>query len=79
MSYIGRPQSVSFDTYMKPSPLRFTMQQNLHWTSSGSLILNRLAISLITSPHLVTHPVLVTGLSVDQARSKLLLLYLQPR
>jgi hypothetical protein len=28
MSYIGRLQSVSFDTYRAPSPLGFTMQQD---------------------------------------------------
>jgi hypothetical protein len=70
MSYIGRLQSVSFDTYRAPSPLGFTMQQTLHWTSSGSLILTGMAITLITSPHLVTHSVLVLGLSVGRARSK---------
>jgi hypothetical protein len=30
MSYIGRLQSVSFDTYREPSPLGFIMQQTLH-------------------------------------------------
>jgi hypothetical protein len=79
MSYIGRLQSISFDTYKEPSPLGFTMQQTLHWTSSGSLILNGLAIALIASPHLVTHSILVSGLSVGRGRSRLLLLYLQPR
>jgi hypothetical protein len=79
MIYIRRLQSVSFDTYRAPSPLGFTIQQTLHWTSSGSLILTRLAIALIASPHLVTHSVLVLGLSVGRARSKLILLYLQPR
>jgi hypothetical protein len=77
MSYIGRLQSVSFDTYREPSPLGFTMQQTLHWTSLGSLILIGMAIALITSPHLVTHSVLVLGLYVGQARSMLLFLYLQ--
>jgi hypothetical protein len=78
MSYIGRLQSVSFDTYRAPSPLGFTMQQTLHWTSSGSLIMIGLAIALIASPHLVTHSVLVPSLSVGRARSRLLFLYLQP-
>ena len=79
MSYIGRSQSVSFDTYRDPSPLGFTIHQTLHWTSSGSLILTRLAITLITSPHLVTHSVLLPSLSVGRSRSMLLLLYLQPK
>jgi hypothetical protein len=57
MSYIGRMQSISFDTYRAPSPFGFTMQHNLHWTSSGSLILTGLAITLIASPHMVTHSV----------------------
>jgi hypothetical protein len=43
--------------YLHQSPLGFTMQHTLHWTSSGSLILTRLAITLITSPHLVTSTV----------------------
>jgi hypothetical protein len=30
MSYIGKLQSVSFDTYRAPSPLGFIMQQTLH-------------------------------------------------
>jgi hypothetical protein len=71
MSYIGRLQSVSFDTYREPSPLGFIMQQTLHWTSSGSLILTGMAITLIASPHLVTHLVLVLGLSVGRERSKM--------
>jgi hypothetical protein len=75
MSYIGRLQSISFNTYRAPSPLGFTMQHNLHWTSSGSLILTGLVITLIASPHMVTHSVLVPDLSVGQARSRLLLLY----
>jgi hypothetical protein len=79
MSYIGKMQSVSFDTYMTPSLFGFTMQQTLHWTSSGSLILTGMAIALITIPHLATHSVLVVGLSVGQERSRMLLLYLQPR
>jgi hypothetical protein len=79
MSYIGRMQSVSFDTYRESSPLGFIMQQNLHWISSSSLILTGLAITLIASQHLVTHLVLFLGLSIGQARSKLLFLYLQPR
>jgi hypothetical protein len=78
MSYIGRMQRVSFDTYIEPSPLVFTTQQTLHWTSSGSLILTGLVISLITIQHLVTHSVLVPGLFVGRARSRLLFLYLQP-
>jgi hypothetical protein len=69
MSYIGRMQSISFDTYIEPSPLGFIMQHNLHWTSSGSLILTGLTITLIASPHMVTHSVLVLGLSVGRARS----------
>jgi hypothetical protein len=43
----------------------------LHYISSGLLILTGLAIALITSPHLVTHSVLVPGLSVGRERSKL--------
>jgi hypothetical protein len=77
MSYIGRIQIVSFNTYREPSPSRFTMQQTLHWTSMGSLILTRFAIELITSPHLVTHSILILSLSVGQARSNMLFLYLQ--
>jgi hypothetical protein len=42
----------------------------------GLLIPTGLVIALITSPHLVTHLVLVPGLSVGRARSKLPLLYL---
>jgi hypothetical protein len=76
MSYIGKLQSVSFNMYMAPSPLGFTMQQSLYWTSSGSLILTVLAIALIASPHLVTHSILVSGLSVGRERSRLLLLYI---
>jgi hypothetical protein len=64
MIYTGRLQSVSFDTYMAPSLLGFTMKKNIHWTSSGSLILTRLVIKLITSPHLVTHLALVQVLFV---------------
>ena len=79
MSYIGKLQSVSFDTYKAPSPLGFIMQQTLHWISSGLLIPTRLVIALIASPHMVTHSVLVPGLSVGRARSKLSLLYLQLR
>jgi hypothetical protein len=79
MSYIGKFQIISFDTYRAPSPLGLTIQQTLHWTSSGSLILTGLAIELIASPHLVTHLVLVLGLFVGQARIRMLLLYLQPR
>jgi hypothetical protein len=79
MSYIGRMQSISFDTYRVPSPLGFTIQQNLHWTSSGSLILTGLAIELIESPYLVTHSLLVLGLYVGRERSRLLFLYLHPR
>ena len=79
MSYIGRLQRMYFDIYMAPSPLRLIMQQNLHYISSGLLILTGLEITLIASPHLVTHSVLVMGLSVGRARSKLPLLYLQPR
>jgi hypothetical protein len=79
MSYIRRMQSISFDTYITPSPLGFIIEQTLHWTSSGSLILTRMAITLIASPHLVTHTILVLGLSVGPARSRLPLLFLQPR
>jgi hypothetical protein len=71
MSYIGKLQSVSFDMYRAPSPLGFIMQETLHYISSGLLILTGLAIALISSPHLVTHLVLVLGLSVGQARSKM--------
>jgi hypothetical protein len=77
MSYIGKLQSVSFDTYRAPSPLGFIMQQNLHYISLGLLISTGLAIALIASPHLVTHSVFILGLSVGHARSKLPLLYLQ--
>jgi hypothetical protein len=55
MSYIEKMQSVSFDTYRAPSPLGFIMQQTLHYISSGLLIPIGLGITLITSPHLVTH------------------------
>jgi hypothetical protein len=79
MRYIGRLQSVSFDTYRAPSPLSFIMQQNLHYISSGLLILTGLAITLIASPHVVTHSVLVLGLYVGRSRSKIPLLYLQSR
>jgi hypothetical protein len=79
MSYVGRMQSISFNTYREPSPLGFTMQKNLHWTSLGSLILTGLVIALIASPLLVTHSVLVLSLSVGRERSRLLLLYIQPR
>jgi hypothetical protein len=64
MSYIGRLQSILFDMYKEPSPLGFIMQQNLHYISLGLLSLTGLAIALIASPHLVTHPVLVMSLSV---------------
>jgi hypothetical protein len=64
MSYIGRLQSISLDMYREPSPLGLIMQQTLHYISSGLVILNGLAITLIASPHLVTHSVLVLGLSV---------------
>jgi hypothetical protein len=79
MSYIGKLQSVSFDTYRAPSPLGFNMQQNLHYISLGLLILTGLAIALITSPHMVTHSVLLLGPSIGRARRKLPFLYLQPR
>jgi hypothetical protein len=76
MSYIGRLQSVSFDTYRAPSPLGFIMQQILHYISSSLLILNGLATTLIAIPHLVTHSVLVSGLYVGRERNKLPLLYI---
>jgi hypothetical protein len=79
MSYIGKLQSVSFDTYREPSPLGFIIQQTLHYISLVLLILTGLVIALITSPHLVTHLVLVLGLSIGRARSKLPFLYLQLR
>jgi hypothetical protein len=79
MSYIGRLQSVSFDTYREPSPFGFIMQQTLHRISSGSLILTGLVIKMIASPHLVTHSVFVPGLSIGRARSKLSFLYLHLR
>jgi hypothetical protein len=79
MSYIGRLQSVSFDTYREPSPLGFIMQQTLHYISLGLLILTGMEIALIASPHLVTHSVLVPSLSIGRARSKLPLLYLKSR
>jgi uncharacterized membrane protein len=78
MSYIGRLQSISFDMYKSPLPFGFIMHHTLHWISSVSLIMTGLAIALITSPHLVTQSVLVMGLSIGQARSRFLLLYLQP-
>jgi hypothetical protein len=46
MSYIGRLQSVSFNTYKEPSPLGFNMEKTLHWTPLGSLILTKLAIAV---------------------------------
>jgi hypothetical protein len=79
MSYIGRMQSVSFDTYRAPSPLGFIMQQTLHYILSCLLILTRLAITLIASPHLVTHSVLVPSLFVSRARSKPPFVYIQLR
>jgi hypothetical protein len=79
MSYNGRLQSVSFDTCRVPSALGFIMRKTLHRISSSSLILIGPVIALIASPHLVTHSVLVMGLSVDRARSRLPLLYLQSR
>jgi hypothetical protein len=79
MRYIGRMQSVSFDMYRAPSPFGFIMKQNLHYISWGLLILTRMAITLIASPHLVTHSVFIPGLSIDRARRKLPLFYLQPR
>jgi hypothetical protein len=79
MSYIRRMQSVSFDTYKVPSSLGFIIQENLHFISLGLFILTGLAIALIASPHLVTHLVLVLGLFVGRARSRLLLLFLQSR
>jgi hypothetical protein len=69
-------QSISFDMYRAPSPLGFIMHQTLHYISSILLIMTGMAIALITIPHLVTHPVLVPGLSVGRARSKLPFLYL---
>jgi hypothetical protein len=54
MSYNGKLQSISFDTYRAPSPLGFIMQQTLHYISLGLLIMIGLVIALITSPHLVT-------------------------
>jgi hypothetical protein len=77
MSYVGRMQSVSFDMYRAPSPLGFIMQQTLHYISSGLLILTGLAIALIAIPHMDTHSVLVPGISVGRARSKMSLLYIQ--
>jgi hypothetical protein len=79
MSYIGKLQSISFDTYRGPSPLGFIMKQTLHYISSVLLIPTRLAIALIASPHLVTHLVLVLGLYVGRTRRKLPLLYIQLR
>ena len=79
MGYIGKLQSVSFDTYRAPSPFEFIMQQTLPYISLGLLILIGLVIALIASPHLVTHSVLVPGLSVGRERSKLPFLYLQLR
>jgi hypothetical protein len=79
MSYIGRLQIVSFDTYKEPSPLGFIMKHTLHYISMGLLFLTRLVIALIASPHLVTHSVLVPGLFVGRTRSKHLFLYIQSR
>ena len=79
MSYIGKLQSVSFDTYKAPSPLGFIMHQTLHYISSGLLILIGMAIALIAIPHLVTHSVLVLGLFVARARSRILFLFIQSR
>jgi uncharacterized membrane protein len=79
MSYIRKLQSVSFDMYRAPSHLGFIMQHNLHYISLGLLIPTGLAIALITSPHLVTHSVLVLSLSIGQERSKFSFLYLQSR
>jgi hypothetical protein len=77
--YIGRLQSVSFDTYKEPSPLGFIMKQTLHYISSSLLILTGLAITLIGIPHLVTHPVLVLGLYIGRVRSRMLFLFIQLR
>jgi hypothetical protein len=79
MSYIGRLQSVSFDTYRTSSPMGFIFQQTLHYISSGLLILIGMEIKLIASPHLVTHSVLVSGLSIGRERRNFPFLYLQPR
>jgi hypothetical protein len=57
--------------------IHYATESTLHLI--GLLIPTGLAIALIASPHLVTHSVLVTGLSVGRARRKLPLLYLQPR
>jgi hypothetical protein len=40
------------------------MKETLHYVSLGLLILTGLAIALIVSPHLVTHLVLVPGISI---------------
>jgi hypothetical protein len=77
MSYIGKLQSVSFNTYRAPSPLGFIMQYTLHYISSGLLISTGLVIALIAIPHLITQSVLVPGLYVGRARSKFPFLYLQ--
>jgi hypothetical protein len=79
MSYIGKLQSISFNMYRAPSPLGFIIKHTLHYISLGLLILIGMAITLIASPHLVTHSVLVMGLSVGRERSKIPFLYLQPR
>ena len=79
MRHIERMQSISFDTYMAPSPLGFIMQQTLLYISSSLLILIGLEITLIASPHLITHSVLVPSLSVSREISKMPLLYLQLR
>jgi len=79
MTYIGRLQNVSFDMYRVPSPFVFTIQQNFHWTSSGSVILNGLETTLITSPHMVTHSIWVSGPFVGRERSRLLFIYIQLR
>jgi hypothetical protein len=79
MSYIGRLQSVSFDMYRAPSPLGFIMQSDSTLDLIGFIDSDWVGIALIASPHLVTHSVLVLGLSVGRARRRMPFLYLQPR
>jgi hypothetical protein len=76
MSYIGRLQSISFDTYRETSPFGFIMQHTLHYFSSGLLIPTGLMIALIASPYIITHLVLVPGLSIGQERNKSPFIYL---
>jgi hypothetical protein len=55
------------------------MKLNLHSTLLGLLIPNDLTITFIISPHLVTHLVLVSILSIGQEISRMLFIYLKLR